>query len=428
VSNDPWVRALVILCVLLASLALVFIGWLIASLFASTLLLFFLAWLLAFIIEPGATPLIKYARVPRSTAIGVAYLVVLLPVVLALVFLTPLLIHQVIQIATYLPTLVDQLHAGLDFVLSELTLRGINLDLEAALTPEELSGHARAAVPAILSNAVGAASGVASLLLQMTLLVIISYYIALDGSRLTHQLIRALPSRFRDEGELLAESFTRSFSGFLRGNVITAMAYGAGTAGIMAVAGLPYILFGSIASGICAVIPFIGAMLAIGVQLVIVLIAQSGSAIFVVIASIILQQIVYNVISPRVMSQSVGLHPLLTFLVLIAGTQVAGVWGAFFGIPVGAAIVAFCRSAYATHKLKQRAPAGPDPPARSAWEWGGGGWGAEYAGALRGGGLVSFLDFYYPPLSFIHTPPPPPPPPHSKIWLSEPSEHYQYHC
>jgi predicted PurR-regulated permease PerM len=346
------------------------VGWLIATLFASTLLLFFLAWLLAFIIEPAATPLIKYVRVPRPAAIGIAYLVVLLPAILALVFLTPLLINQIVQIVMYVPTLVDQLHVGLDSALYELKLRGIDLNLEAALTPEELSGHARAAVPAVLSNAVGAASGIANLLFQMTLMVIISYYFALDGSRLTHQLIGALPPRFRDEGELLAESFTRSFSGFLRGNVITAIAYGAGTAGIMAVAGLPYILLGSILSGICAIVPFIGAMLAIGVQLVIVLIAQSPSAIFVVIASIILQQIVYNVISPRVMSQSVGLHPLLTFLVLLAGTQVAGVWGAFFGIPVVAAIVAFCRSAYATHKSKQLTPADPDPPAQSALERG----------------------------------------------------------
>jgi len=364
--TDPWVRALVVLCVVLAGLALIFIGWWIATLFASTLLLFFLAWLLAFIIEPAATPLIKYIRVPRPAAVGIAYLAVLLPVILALVFLTPLLVNQIVQIATYLPTLVDQLHVGLDFVLGELKLRGINLNLEAALTPDELSAQARAAVPTILSNAVGAASGVASLLLQTTLLVIISYYVALDGRRLTNQLIGALPPRFRDEGELLAESFTQSFSGFLRGTLVTAMAYGAGTAGIMAVAGLPYVLFGSITSGICAIVPFIGAMLAIGVQLVIVLIAQSPSAIFVVIASIVLQQIVYNVISPRVMSQSVGLHPLLTFLVLLAGTQVAGVWGAFFGIPVIAAIVAFCRSAYATHKSKQLTAVDPVPPEDAA--------------------------------------------------------------
>jgi predicted PurR-regulated permease PerM len=328
-----------------------FVLWLVASMFASTLLLFFLAWLLAFIIEPAAAPLVKYGRVPRPAAIGVAYLVVLLAALLALVLLTPLLVNQVAQIATYLPTLVDQIHAGLESLVNELALRGIDLDLDAALTPEELAGHARAAVPAILSNAVGAASGVAGLLLQTTLLIMISYYMALDSRRLTQQMIGALPVRFQDEGQLLAESFTRSFSGFLRGNVISAVVYGLGTAGIMAVAGLPYILLGSVTSGILAVVPFIGAMLAIGVQLVIILIAQSGAAVFVVIASIILQQIVYNVISPRVMSESVGMHPLLTFFVLIAGTQVAGVWGAFFGIPVVAAISAFARSAYQARRV-----------------------------------------------------------------------------
>jgi predicted PurR-regulated permease PerM len=47
-----------------------------------------------------------------------------------------------------------------------------------------------------------------------------------------------------------------------------------------------------------------------------------------------------NVVSPRVMSQTVGLHPLLVLVAVLVGGKLAGVWGAIFGVPIAGVLVA----------------------------------------------------------------------------------------
>ncbi len=326
-----------ILCVLLAALGLMFAIWLIGSAFSDIVLLFFLAWALALVIEPSAIMLVSYTRLPRPIAVSVVYLGVFVLIIVGALIVTPLLVTQIVQIIGYLPTLIDFFNDQLLALYAELQLRGVYVDLESAVRTYDVTGRLEAAVPLILSNIFGAASGIANAILQAALLVIISFYFTLDGRRVAKEAIELLPARYGDDARYLLESVRSAFFGFLKGNMIMAIAYAIGTAGIMMAAGLPYVLVSSITAGICAVIPFIGGMLALIIPLIIVLIAQSGSGIFVLIASLILQQVVYNVVGPRAMSQTIGLHPLLMFLVFLVGARVAGVWGAFFGIPIAAA-------------------------------------------------------------------------------------------
>ncbi len=70
---------------------------------------------------------------------------------------------------------------------------------------------------------------------------------------------------------------------------------------------------------------------------------------------LLLQQVVLNVLSPKVMSQSVGMHPLLVLLALLVGANLAGVWGAVFAVPVAGVIVAmlaFYRMTVGERKLR----------------------------------------------------------------------------
>ena len=65
-----------------------------------------------------------------------------------------------------------------------------------------------------------------------------------------------------------------------------------------------------------------------------------STVIGVTIALLVLQQVVFNVLAPKVMSEAVGIHPLLVFLAILIGSKAAGVAGAIFGVPVAAVIAA----------------------------------------------------------------------------------------
>ena len=352
-SRDPWVRALVIVTLAITSLYLVGMLWQLASQFADIILLFFLAWMLAFIIEPTAAPIHERAGLPRPVAIAVTYLGLLLILVLGGLLLIPPLTAQLVQITTNLPQYAQQLNRDVLDLLASLEERGFYWNLSSLVQPDELVRRAEAIGPLLLGSALGLATSVANVLFQTVLIVMLSFYFALDGKRFAAFLVASLPTRFREDGHYFFDSVNRAFAGFLRGQVLLALVYALGTGAIMRLADLPYGLLSSVSAGILMLIPFLGPFLAIAVPMGITLLARPDAAVLVLGSSVVLQQIVFNVIAPRVMSQSVGLHPLLVFFVVLAGARLAGVWGALFGVPIVAVISAmatFYRANVATRK------------------------------------------------------------------------------
>jgi len=78
-------------------------------------------------------------------------------------------------------------------------------------------------------------------------------------------------------------------------------------------------------------------------------------ALVAVVVIIAIQTVMVNVLQPKMMQESLGLHPILLFVGLLVGVQIAGLWGALFGIPILAVIVIFVN-----HWLDVYRPADPE--------------------------------------------------------------------
>ena len=137
------------------------------------------------------------------------------------------------------------------------------VDLKSALNPQELSRRADALGPPILSNVVGLATGAATLLVEVLIMLILSFYFMVDGARLADSLITALPLRAQDDARFLVASIHRAFAGFLRGQMIQALLGGVGTGLIMSVLQVDYALLASVIAAVVLLIPFLGPVLAV---------------------------------------------------------------------------------------------------------------------------------------------------------------------
>jgi len=97
--------------------------------------------------------------------------------------------------------------------------------------------------------------------------------------------------------------------------------------------GLPYLFVTTLIVALAMFIPFFGPPLALIPPLLVAVAFRPEVAIPVVLILLVVQTILVNVLQPRLMRESAGLHPILVLLALLLGSQVAGLWGAFFGIP-----------------------------------------------------------------------------------------------
>jgi predicted PurR-regulated permease PerM len=337
--RDPWLRALSILGCAIAGVYLTSLLWQVVMEFADIILLFFLAWLVAFILEPVVGTLVE-GRLPRLAAIGLTYLTLLVLMSAGVVLLVPALTLQIVEVVRNLPTYVEQATVFLTNLQTAtndwLTSHGSPLlvDVKSALNPQDLSRRADALGPPILSNVVGFATGAATLLAELLIMLILSFYFMVDGARLADSMIAALPVRAQDDARFLVASIHRAFAGFLRGQMIQALVGGVGTGVIMSLLGVDYALLSSVVAALVLLIPFLGPVAAVVLPMSIALLTRPEVTILLFIALLALQQVIFNVLAPRILSRQVGLHPLLVFFAVLTGARVAGVWGAIFGVPI----------------------------------------------------------------------------------------------
>lgn len=368
-QRHPILRLLLYLVTLIAVLYAGGLVWAVIARFSTIITLFFLAWIIAFVLRPLSTYLERH-RVPRPLAIVLIYLALLALAAGSIVLAIPAIHTQVTQLASQATATFTEanLHHLTDMAVGYLQRLGLSPGDARALV-SQLADRIPSVTSSLASSAVSTTTSLLStaetLLLDTTLIIILSFYIMLDGDRLVEEWITKLPPAWIADVRHFQSHVDTIFGGFLRAQLIIAAVYGVLTYVVLLIVGRPDGLVYALLATIAMVIPFIGPFLAIVPPVVAVFLQSSpnhlvGNLVIVVVGLIIAQQITLQVIAPRVMSAHVGLPPLLLFAALLVGAQEAGIWGAIFAGPIAAVIVAMLDTFF--ERFQQISPLYPHIP------------------------------------------------------------------
>ncbi|MBI2305032.1 MAG: AI-2E family transporter [Chloroflexi bacterium] len=328
------------LIVLLAAGVALYLGqtlWQAGIYFADIILVFFLSWLVAFVLSPVSRFLMRHS-LPPLAAVSAVYLGLILLLVAVGFLILPLTVSQLQQLGGNLPTYVERMPMFVSQSQDELRARGIPIDLVAIYNQQDLLRRAENLGAIIAQNALFLAQSAALTAFNTVLVLVLSFYIMLDGDRIIDRVVSLLPLRYQDGARLLRANVERTFGGYIRGSLLLGLIYGAGTALVMFHQGLGFVLPVSAFAGAMMFIPFFGSILAMVPPLFIALFTGSlNKVVIVFVVLLIWQQIILHLVSPRVLGHQLGIHPLLVLFSLLVGAKLAGFWGVLFGVPVAAA-------------------------------------------------------------------------------------------
>jgi predicted PurR-regulated permease PerM len=308
--------------------------------FGDVLLLFFLAWLLSFALMPGINAVARLVpRLPQAAAVLVVYLAVVVILLGLLVQASANLAASIGQFIRDAPQFQDQLRNVLAEIQGRLAGLGFKLDLvsQAPVIVANLQRWAGELVGPLQSLAFASIGVFGNILI----LVILSIYMAVDKDAILAFLYRLVPPALGTEARLLQTSVSRSFGGFIRGQLILGLAFGALTAVVNVVFGLQYAAATTVLAGVLQMIPFFGPFVSWTPPVAIALLMQPDVALPVLVVMGIAWFVTMNVLSPRLMSDAVGIHPIVVLASVVIGSKIAGIAGAIFGIPVAAVLSAF---------------------------------------------------------------------------------------
>jgi len=294
--------------------------------------------MLSFILNPAVDVVARRWRLGRPAAVSIVFLGIIAVVALVGFLVVPPAVKQVAALGDKVPEYRQNTGKLVTDLQSWLDERHINIDITGVNT-EDLSKQIDKTGASLAQNALGLAPKVIEGIFDTVIILVVSFYMMLDAPRISAAMISVTPERYRRDVRMLFASIDHSFGGYIRASVALALLYAAGTALTMWGTGIPFVLPVSMFAGFMLIIPFIGDVIAVIPTIVIGLFTTSlVHVIIALVAMIALQQLVLQIIRPKLMGKSVGLHPLWVLAAFFLGARAAGLWGALFSVPIAAII------------------------------------------------------------------------------------------
>ncbi len=334
---------------LIAGLALILFLYAIKAI----LLPFVVGMLTAYFLDPSADRL-ERAGLSRTMATGVITVTFFSVVILLLVALVPLLSQQIIELVGMLPEyardLSERYSSSIQHLLQMVKQEGQLDNVKNAL------GNISGVMVNLTGDVVSGVfhSGIAFLNLLSLLLItpVVAFYLLRDWDRLVAAADALLPRQQAQTIRQQLREIDRTIGGFLHGQfsvmLILAAFYGIG----LTLAGLRFGLVVGIASGLLVIIPYLGAafgmVMAVGLAL---LQFDDFNRVLIVLGIYVAGQVMEgNFITPKLVGEKVGLHPVWLIFGLLAGGALFGFVGVLIAVPVTAVIGVLTRFAL-THYL-----------------------------------------------------------------------------
>ena len=300
--------------------------------FSSLLLTIFLTWLLAFLISPLVSGLERRLPLGRGLAVAVAYGGVIGSIALFVAAVAQIgareaadLVGRIDEITASIAALVGDLQRAIGIDRSTVDLAALVEDVQRRTLPAVIQGLADQTQ--MIAGSVLAVFG------TLFIIVVLSLYAVADPDAITGAIRRIVPNRHADTLLLIQRTVGRAFRGFLRTQVVLVLIQIAITLVLGVVFGLPYMFLLTVSTAVLMFIPFFGPPLALIPVVFVALAFRQDAAFFVIVILVIAQTLLVNAVQPRLLREGVGLHPILVIIALLVGSQVAGLWGAIFGIP-----------------------------------------------------------------------------------------------
>jgi predicted PurR-regulated permease PerM len=309
------------------------------------LLTFLMAAILAYVLNPLVRRLERW-RVPRILAVVGVFVVLALAVVTALLVLIIPAVGQVQSLIQNPEALVERMNALLAWA-RELPYVGERI---AQINQKAITGFIQSNAPSagqVLQGATGFIGGVFGAfgtVLNLVLMLIVSIYLLLDRERITRAVLGTFPHMVRDHAVELFHAVERTLIKYLKGQLALCAIMGVIGAAIAFFVIGRYALVIGLWVGLTEIIPVIGAFLgAIPAVLIALFVGGFYKALIVAGLFLVAQQIEGNVLVPRIMGGSVGVHPLWVLFATLAATALYGIVGAIFAVPMVAIVAATLR-------------------------------------------------------------------------------------
>lgn len=318
---------------------------------------FVVAAVLAYVLTPLVDRLdaLGRGRMPRVLAVLIVELLFILAVLGLVLLLVPVLTREWPLLREQVPQLLDRLNAGVQPLLADL---GLKLAFDtASLRPalmKYLNANMEEALGSLLASLKIGGSVALTVLGNLILIPVALFYLLMDWKQLVRRLLELVPQRLRGSYDSFVAEADEVLGQYLRGQMLVMLILAVYYSVMLSFFGLDLALPIGVFTGLAIFVPYVG----FGVGLVLAVLAGllefSGDGGLTRVALMV--GVVYGLgqllesfyLTPRLLGERIGLHPLAVIFALLAFGQIFGFVGILVALPVSAVLLVAAR------RLRQR--------------------------------------------------------------------------
>ncbi len=212
----------------------------------------------------------------------------------------------------------------------EPALRG--LIAQYATRIDALTG---AAAGIVGEHAVGVLGGTARMLVDTVVVLLLAFFFITDVERIRALFLRLLPAPRRAAADSFIDDCDTVIGGFVRGQVLLALAVGVAATVVLLLCGVHYAVLLGLFTGVASIVPLVGPIIgAVPAILVALFTAGLAKGLIVLVLFVVVFELQSHVLTPIVIGRALGVTPLVIFLAILIGAEANGVLGMLLAVPL----------------------------------------------------------------------------------------------
>jgi predicted PurR-regulated permease PerM len=353
--------------VMWATLVLVFVvlGFWLLYRFYQVVFILFIAIVIGTVIRP-AVAWLNRRGLPKIAGVILVYILLLAVIIGFALLLFPLIVEQGTTIAAAVPGYYQSLREWMVRYPNRLIV-SLSEFLPATLPGLQPVQQTGQQMLAFAGQALGYVRLAAKAIFMATAILLLAFHWTLDGPRTIQSLLLLVPKDHRESSRELITSMETKVGFYIAGQGVLCLIIGVMAWVAYLLIGLPNALVLALLAGVLEAVPMVGPLLGAIPAAVIALSIAPSKLVWVIVATIVIQQVENSLLVPRVMRKAVGVNPFVSLLAIFAFSSLLGLAGALMAIPI-AAILQLLLDRFVFH------PAAMDPEASA---------GRDYASRLR---------------------------------------------
>jgi predicted PurR-regulated permease PerM len=319
----------------LVLVSVIFGFWLLYR-FNQVIFTLFIAIVIGTVIRPAVVWL--YQRgIPQTVGVILVYLLLLLLLSGFLLLLFPLISEQGRTVAAAMPDYYQNLRQWVANNPNQF-LASFNEFLPAILPNLKPVGQTGQDVMNSAEQVARYVTAAAKVIFTAIILLVLAFYWTLEGPRVIQSFLLMLPQNQRESISDLISAMESKVGYYIVGQGILCLVIGIMALIAYLLIGLPNALVLALIAGVLEAVPMIGPLLGAVPAALVALSIAPEKLIWVIVATVVIQQVENSLLVPRIMKKAVGVNPFVTLLALFAFSTFFGLAGALMAIPIAAII------------------------------------------------------------------------------------------